>query len=137
MHMRGEPETMNTHAVYDDVPKQVTAELLARIETAVAAGIRPEQIAIDPGLGFAKHAPHSVAVLRGLPDLVRLGYPVLVGASRKSFIGAIAQEPDASRRLGGSLAAELFAVLHGASILRVHDVRETVQALRVWQALTE
>jgi dihydropteroate synthase len=97
--------------------------------------VRPERIVIDPGIGFAKRAEHSQAVLRGLPALAALGYPVLVGVSRKSFIGAMSGEPDPDRRLGGSLAAGLFAVLRGASILRVHDVRETFQALNLWQAL--
>jgi dihydropteroate synthase len=135
MHMRGEFATMYAQARYDDVAAEVRAELLLRIEAGIRAGIRPEQIAIDPGIGFAKQAAHSLAALRGLPALVSLGFPVLVGASRKSFIGAVAREPDAGRRLGGSLAAALFAVSRGASILRVHDVRETVQALSVWQTL--
>ncbi|MGD0103480.1 MAG: dihydropteroate synthase [Rhodopila sp.] len=137
MHMRGTPATMNAQAVYRDVVAEVRAELSRRVEAAVQAGVRPEQIAVDPGIGFAKQAAHSNAVLRGLPEIVSLGYPVLVGVSRKSFIGAISNEPNADRRLGGSLAAALFAVLRGASILRVHDVRETVQALRVWQTLFE
>ena len=80
-------------------------------------------------------APAPLAMLRGLHDLASLGYPILVGVSRKSFIGTVSQEPQASRRLGGSLAAALFAVMRGASILRVHDVRDTVQALRVWLTL--
>ena len=135
MHMRGIPATMATQAVYGDAVAEVRAELALRIEAAIQAGVRPAQIAIDPGIGFAKRSAHSQAVLRGLPELVSLGYPVLVGLSRKSFIGALTEEPEADRRLGGSLAAGLFAVLRGASILRVHDVRETVQALRVWQTL--
>jgi dihydropteroate synthase len=135
MHMRGTPATMNSRAVYQDVITEVRDELVRHIQAALSAGIRPEQIAIDPGIGFAKLAPHSLAVLRRLPDFLGLGYPVLVGVSRKSFIGGICNEPDPSRRLGGSLAAALFAAQRGASILRVHDVRETVQALRVWQIL--
>lgn len=137
MHMRGTPATMNIHADYKDVVAEVRTELLLRAQAAGRAGIRPEQIAIDPGIGFAKRSEHSQAVLRGIPELANLGFPVLVGVSRKSFIGAISQEPEASRRLGGSLAAGLFAVLRGASILRVHDVRETVQAFRVWYKLFE
>ncbi len=109
-------------AVYDDVVAEVRAELSLRVEAAVQAGVRPEQIVIDPGIGFAKRATQSRAVLQGLPDLTSLGYPVLVGISRKSIIGAVAEEPETGRRLGGSLAAGLFAVLRGASILRVHDV---------------
>jgi len=135
MHMRGVPATMATQAVYGNAVAEVRAELAQRIAAAVQAGVGPAQIAIDPGIGFAKRSAHSQAVLRGLPELVSLGYPVLVGLSRKSFIGAMTEEPEADRRLGGSLAAGLFAVFRGASILRVHDVRETVQALRVWQTL--
>ncbi len=137
MHMRGEPATMYARATYRDVIAEVRAELLMRIEAAVQAGVRPQQIAIDPGVGFAKQAEHSVAVLQGLPALVGLGYPVLVGVSRKSFIGSISREQDAVRRLAGSLAAGLFAVERGAAILRVHDVGQTVQALRVWYALSD
>jgi dihydropteroate synthase len=123
--------------VYRDVVAEVRTELSARVEAAVQAGVRVEQIAIDPGIGFAKQGTHSLAVLRGLPDLVSLGYPVLVGVSRKSFIGTVSREPQADRRLGGSLAAALFAWMRGASILRVHDVRETVQAFGVWLTLFE
>jgi dihydropteroate synthase len=137
MHMRGTSETMYAEAIYADVVAEVRTELLSRVKAAIQAGVRPEQIAIDPGIGFAKRAPHSLAVLQGLPDLAVLGYPVVVGVSRKSFIGAASQQPEADQRLGGSLAAGLFAVLRGASILRVHDVRETVQALRVWRRLFE
>jgi dihydropteroate synthase len=127
MHSRGEAATMDSRAVYRDVVAEVRAELSMQIEAAIRAGIRPEQIALDPGIGFAKRAAHSLAALRGLPDLGGLGYPILVGASRKSFIGRLSQESRADHRLGGSLAAGLFAVLRGASILRVHDVPETVQ----------
>ena len=135
MHMRGTPETMNTHADYTDVVAEVRAELAARIDAALRAGIRSEQIAVDPGIGFAKRPAQSRTLLRELPALASLGYPLLVGLSRKSVIGALTEEPQAARRLGGSLAAGLFAVRQGASILRVHDVRETAQALRVWAAL--
>jgi dihydropteroate synthase len=135
MHMRGTPATMSAQAVYQNVVEEVRAELADRVQAARAAGIRPEQIAIDPGIGFAKHAEHSCAILRGLSGLTGLGYPLLVGVSRKSFIGALSREPVAGRRLGGSLAAGLFAVSRGASILRVHDIIETIQALSVWQIL--
>jgi dihydropteroate synthase len=137
MHMRGTPATMSAHAIYRDVVAEVRAELAERIQVALRAGVRRGRIAIDPGIGFAKHADQSQAMLRGLPGLASLGYPLLVGVSRKAFIGRLSGETRADRRLGGSLAAGLFAVLRGASILRVHDVRETVQALRVWQTLFE
>jgi dihydropteroate synthase len=136
MHMRGTPATMNAEARYTDVAGEVVAELAARIAAAEAAGIARARIAIDPGIGFAKLAPHSVELLRRLWELTVLGCPILVGVSRKSFLGRIGNEPDPSRRLPASLAAALFAFDHGASILRVHDVAETVQALRVWQALS-
>ncbi|HLB97936.1 MAG TPA: dihydropteroate synthase, partial [Acetobacteraceae bacterium] len=136
MHMRGDFATMYAQAVYTDVPRQVREELAARIAAAQAAGIRRAQIAIDPGIGFAKTAPQSAAMLRGLTTLHDLGCPILIGVSRKSFIGALADAPDAARRLPGSLAAALFAITQGAAILRVHDVPETIQALRIWQSLT-
>ena len=135
MHMRGTPATMNALAHYDDVVAEVRAELSQRIDTALQAGIEPELIAIDPGIGFAKTADQSVALLRGLPALATLGFPILVGVSRKRFVGTLSGESEAGRRLGGSLAAGLFAVACGASILRTHDVRETVQAIRMWRSL--
>lgn len=135
MHMRGTPDTMNARAVYADVAAEVRDELAARIAAAERAGIAREAIAIDPGIGFAKLAPHSLEMLRRLPELTALGRPVLVGVSRKSFLGRIGGETDPRRRLPGSLAAGLFAVGRGARILRVHDVAETVQALLVWSAL--
>ena len=137
MHMRGTPATMNALASYDDVVPAVRAELLARVDSAIGAGIARQNIAIDPGIGFAKLGEHSLAILRGMPAFASLGYPVLIGVSRKSFIGAITGEPRADRRLGGSLATAVFAALRGATIFRVHDVRETVQAFRVWQTLFE
>lgn len=135
MHMRGTPVTMNAEARYTDIAAEVTAELSTRIEAACRAGIARESIAIDPGIGFAKLAPDSLELLRRLPELRVLGCPILVGVSRKSFIGRIAGEPDPRRRVAASLAAGLFALRQGAHILRVHDVTATVQALRVWQAL--
>jgi dihydropteroate synthase len=135
MHMRGEFATMYARAQYDDVGGEVRDELAIHVQAAIRAGVRREQIAVDPGIGFAKQADHSLAALRGLPALAELGHPIVVGVSRKSFIGAVAHEPDAGRRLGGSVAAGLFALLRGASILRVHDVRETVQAISVWNTL--
>ncbi len=135
MHMRGTPATMRDRAVYDDIGAEVTAELSASVALALRAGIRREAIVLDPGIGFAKTAAQSMAVLRALPRLSELGFPLMAGVSRKSFIGAVANEPDATRRLPGSLAAGLFALSQGAMILRVHDVAETVQAIRVWHAL--
>jgi dihydropteroate synthase len=136
MHMRGDFATMYAQAVYTDVPHEVREELAARIAAAQAAGIHRTQIAIDPGIGFAKTAPQSAAMLQGLATLRDLGCPILIGVSRKSFIAALTDAPDAARRLPGSLAAALFAITQGAAILRVHDVPETIQALRIWQSLT-
>jgi dihydropteroate synthase len=136
MHMRGDPATMNARAVYTDVAREVVEELASRIEAAERAGIARDAIAIDPGIGFAKLAPHSVELLRRLPELAVLRCPILVGVSRKSFIGRLGGDADPQLRLPGSLAASLFAVSRGAAILRVHDVAETIQALRVWQALS-
>jgi dihydropteroate synthase len=135
MHMRGEPATMHTYASYYDVAAEVVTELAERIDWALQAGLRREQIAIDPGIGFAKQPAHSVELLRRLPELARLGFPILVGVSRKGFIGRITGVEEPRERLAGSLAAGLFAVAHGASILRVHNVSETVQALHVWHVL--
>ncbi|MGC8470327.1 MAG: dihydropteroate synthase [Acetobacteraceae bacterium] len=139
MHMRGTPATMASLAHYDDVVAEVREELAARLAVCRAAGLRMEAIALDPGIGFAKTRSQNAALLRGLPALAALGYPLLVGLSRKSLIGALAgtggEEPPPGARLPGSLAGALFALSRGARILRVHDVAETVQAVRVWGAL--
>ncbi len=135
MHMRGTPTTMSAHATYSDVVTEVTRELTARIASANAAGIETAAIAIDPGFGFAKHPAQSFALLRGLASLTALGFPVVAGVSRKGFIRAASHEDDPACALPGSLAAGLFAVTAGAAILRVHDVKATIQALRVWRAI--
>ena len=135
MHMRGDPADMYAHAKYDDVVQDVRCELVERIAAAERAGVAHEQIAIDPGIGFAKKPAQSMELLRRLPELASLGYPILVGVSRKSFMASVTGEVDPRRRLPGSLAAGLFALSRGAAILRVHDVAETVQAIRVWRAL--
>ena len=137
MHMRGTPATMSAQAVYNDVVADVLAELAATRDAALAAGIAPAAIAIDPGFGFAKRGAQNVALLRALPSFRALGHPVLAGVSRKRFIGELAGEPDPARRDPGSIAAALFAAGRGAAIIRVHDVPGTVQALRVWQALAD
>jgi dihydropteroate synthase len=134
MHMRGTPATMNALAHYHDVVAEVRAELGRRMDAALRSGIRQEDIVIDSGIGFAKTGEQSLILLRHLRHLASPDVPILVGVSRKRFIGTLSQEPEAVRRLGGSLAAGLFALSRGAAILRVHDVRETVQAVRVWAA---
>jgi dihydropteroate synthase len=137
MHMRGTPQTMASLAQYDNVVTDIIRELSARIAAAEQAGIARENIIIDPGIGFAKTAAQNIEILRRLDEFSVLGLPIMVGLSRKSFIGSIAGEPDPQRRAPGSIAAALFALERGASLLRVHDVAETVQAVRVWTALRE
>jgi dihydropteroate synthase len=135
MHMRGTPATMNSLASYGDVGAEVAAELAERLALAEAAGVAREQIMLDPGIGFAKNAEQNVALLRNLAPLRALGRPLLIGVSRKRFIGALSGVPHPKDRLGGSLAAGLFAVSQGARVLRVHDVAATAAAIRVWSAL--
>lgn len=138
MHMQGEPRTMQDDPRYDDVVAEVSAFLAERAKAAIAAGVKTEAITLDPGVGFGKTPDHNLALIRATGEIARLGYPVLVGASRKRFIRSI--DPTAietDERLGGSIAVALAAAQRGASVLRVHDVRETVQALTVWAAITE
>jgi len=134
MHMQGEPATMQQHVDYTDVVGEVKAFLAERAAACERAGIAPERIALDPGFGFGKTVAHNLALLRWLDDLVALGYPVLVGLSRKSTIGALTGR-EVGERLAGSVAAAVIAVERGAAIVRVHDVRETVDALNVWRAV--
>ncbi len=135
MHMRHNPATMTALAHYEDVVLEVATELAARVAAAEAAGIARERIAIDPGVGFAKTPGHNMQLLPHLSVLLSMGLPLVAGVSRKRFIGVLSGEKAAGRRGAGSIAAGLHAVLHGASMLRVHDVAETVQAVRVWRAL--
>lgn len=119
-----------------EVLAAVTTFLAARIERSLAAGVARSAIAIDPGLGFVGGAPEAnLPLIAGIPALAALGHPVVIGASRKRFVGTISDEPEPARRLGGSLALALAAAERGAAILRVHDVRETVQALKAQAAL--
>ena len=136
MHMRGTPADMYAQARYQDIAAEVVRELADRIVAAERAGVAHDAIVIDPGIGFAKTAEQSVELLRRLPELAVLYRPILVGVSRKSFIGAVTGEADPGQRLPGSLAGGLFALSRGASILRVHDVAATIQAIKIWQALT-
>jgi len=136
MHMRGEPRTMQSAPAYDDVVAEVCGFLIERAEAAVAAGVAPERIWLDPGIGFGKTGQHSLTLLGHLDRIVALGFPVLLGASRKSFLGKIDRKAtDATDRLGGSLAAALAGAAAGVAAVRVHDVRETVQALAVVAAI--
>ena len=136
MHMQGEPRTMQAAPRYDDVVAEVAAFLIERADAAIAAGVARERIWLDPGIGFGKTMAHNLALIAHLDRLVALGFPVLFGASRKSFLGRIdAKAAAADDRLGGSLAAALAAARAGVAAVRVHDVRETVQALSVEAAV--
>jgi dihydropteroate synthase len=135
MHMLGDPGTMQKDPRYDDVVREVGGYLLAQATTLEAAGVARERIAIDPGIGFGKTTAHNLELLRRLPEIVELGFPVVVGASRKRFIGELTHVDEAGERLGGSLAAALDAAGRGANVLRVHDVGATVQALAMQAAL--
>jgi dihydropteroate synthase len=138
MHMQGEPGTMQVEPRYDDVVAEVAAYLAARAEAAMAAGVAREKIWLDPGVGFGKHMiRHNLPLLAGLERIVGLGFPVLLGVSRKSFIGRLDGAASADQRLGGSIAGALWGAAAGVAAVRVHDVRETVQALRVWQAIAQ
>lgn len=136
MHMQGAPQNMQDRPAYQDVVGEVEGFLLERSERAIAAGVHPERIWIDPGIGFGKSLEHNLALLRALPRLASHGYRVLLGASRKRFIAAIdAEAKDVANRLGGSLAVALEGARSGVAAVRVHDVLETAQALRVEQAI--
>jgi dihydropteroate synthase len=137
MHMRGTPQDMQSYAQYQNVAQEVGDELGARITACRAAGIAAENICIDPGIGFAKTTTHNIALLQNLNDLQKLGKPILIGVSRKRFIGEITGADNPKDRAAGSLAAALFAVQQGANIIRTHEVAETVQTLKVWQALAQ
>jgi dihydropteroate synthase len=134
MHMQCNPENMQFEPHYRDVMSEVMTFLRMRIATVQAAGIAQERIVIDPGFGFGKTLAHNIALLRGLGVFTALGVPLLAGLSRKSMLGAITGQP-VEQRLAASVAAAMLAVKHGASIVRAHDVRATVDALKVWQAV--
>ena len=136
MHMKGEPQTMQQAPAYDDVVSEVDEFLLERVEALVDAGVSKSRIVVDPGIGFGKDTRHNLLLLEALDELVGLGQPILVGVSRKSLIGELTGQP-ADRRLAGSLAAALASVARGARIVRVHDVAETCDALKVWQAIDQ
>jgi dihydropteroate synthase len=139
MHWRGHSRTMRELAKYDDVVAEVRAELLDRVAAAVAAGVDPELLILDPGIGFAKTAEHNWALSAHLHELVALGHPVLFGASRKSYLGRLLAGPDGDLRPVGdreaaTIATSVLAVADGAWGVRVHDVRATADALAVWRA---
>jgi len=133
MHMQGEPRTMQAAPHYDDVVAEVAAFLADRALALRERGVAPTRIVLDPGIGFGKTPQHNFELLRRQEDLIRLGYPLLAGWSRKSSLGTLTGRP-AGERLAASVAAALAAVQRGARIVRVHDVAATVDALRVWGA---
>lgn len=137
MHMQGDPRTMQADPRYEDVVGEVCAFLLARADAAMAAGVAREKIRLDPGIGFGKRPEHNLALIARLDEVAALGFPVLLGVSRKRFIAALDPVAGAALdgRLAGSLAAALAGVERGADVLRVHDVAETVQALKIWGAI--
>lgn len=136
MHMRGLPETMQDNPKYQDVVGEVARYLKTRSEACVAAGIAPQRITLDPGFGFGKTLQHNIALMRHLPELMaETGFPLLIGVSRKRMVGELTGETDAAARVHGSVAAALASVARGAQIVRVHDVKATADALKVWEAL--
>jgi dihydropteroate synthase len=135
MHMKGEPKTMQEAPTYDDVVSEVRGYLSERVEAAEFAGIEAERIAIDPGIGFGKELEDNLAVMRGVGALLELGRPVLVGPSRKRFIGSLLGELPPEERVEGTAGAVAWLVTRGAHIVRVHDVREMVRVVRVVDAI--
>ena len=135
MHHQGTPETMQADPRYDDVLLDVYDWLAERLAAALALGIPRDRIALDPGIGFGKTVQHNLALLRGLSLFHGLGCPVLLGASRKRFIGSIGGGAEAQARMPGSVAVALAGVAQGVQMIRVHDVAETRQALLLWQAI--
>jgi dihydropteroate synthase len=137
MHHQGTPGTMQERPSYGDVLLEVYDWLEARIAAAEAGGIARSRIIVDPGIGFGKTVRHNLALLNGLSLFHGLGCPILLGASRKRLIGALSNEAPVGERLGGSIALAITGAAQGAQILRVHDVPETLQALRIWRGLRD
>ncbi|HEY8666902.1 MAG TPA: dihydropteroate synthase, partial [Tepidisphaeraceae bacterium] len=135
MHMQGNPKTMQVGPVYQDVAAEVALFLHERIEAAVAAGIHLDRILVDPGIGFGKALRHNLELLRHLSKIEALGRPMVVGVSRKKFIGTITNEPEPAGRIFGSAAAVAWSVANGANIVRVHDVGPMLQVVKVIRAI--
>jgi dihydropteroate synthase len=131
MHMLGEPRTMQEAPRYDDVTDQVKAFLEERLAFAVAAGIAEDRVMLDPGIGFGKTAAHNLELLRRLDELVAIGRPIVIGTSRKSFLGRITGRDDPAQRLPGTIATNVIAYERGARVFRVHDVAPVYDALLV------
>jgi dihydropteroate synthase len=135
MHIRGTPKTMQQLTDYDDLIGEILAFLRQRVDAAIAAGIPLNQIAIDPGIGFAKTYPQNLEILRRLPEFQTLHCPILVGPSRKSFIGHILNQPNPQERIWGTAAACCAAIAGSADILRIHDVKQMRDVCRVADAM--
>ena len=135
MHMQGEPKTMQEEPHYTDVVREVRDFLAERAEYAFAAGVRPENVIVDPGIGFGKNLEHNLTLLQNLDAVVDLGFPVLIGASRKRFLGNITGVQEAKERIFGTVAATVLAYEKGATFFRVHDVRANREALAVARAV--
>ncbi|WP_434633073.1 dihydropteroate synthase [Chromobacterium sp. CV08] len=138
MHKQGNPDTMQDRPAYDDVVAEVADYLKRRVQLCLDAGIVRERLLVDPGFGFGKTLEHNLALLKRLDEIERVaGAPQLVGLSRKSMLGALTGEDEPAQRLGASVAAALESARRGASVIRVHDVKATRQALQLWQALRD
>jgi dihydropteroate synthase len=136
MHMQGRPATMQDRPVYGDVVAEVLAFLKSRVDAARSVGVLEEKILLDPGIGFGKTLEHNLTLLRRQSELLSLGRPLVIGTSRKKFIGTITGVEEPARRLSGSLAATAWAVANGAGIVRVHDVEANVQVVRMIEAIS-
>jgi dihydropteroate synthase len=137
MHMKGSPETMQSSPSYDDVVDEVKCFLEERIQKTIDAGVLPQHLLVDPGFGFGKLLKHNLTLLRNLRSLEALGCPILVGISRKAMIGEILNGASTDKRIFGSVGAAVIAAMNGAAILRVHDVKQTADALAVLRAMAQ
>lgn len=135
MHMRGEPTTMNNLDQYEDVTTDVIRELSQRVQDALDAGVKAENIIIDPGFGFAKNAQQNLQLLNEFYKLTDMGYPILSALSRKRFIGSVLDAADPQQRAVGSATAHLLSIQQGACMVRAHDVKATADAIKIWQAM--
>lgn len=135
MHMRGEPDTMNNLANYRDIVAEVKQELLQKIEMAIQAGVKKQHIIADIGFGFAKNSQHNIELLKHFAQFTDMGFPLLSGLSRKRFIGEILDVTQADERVIGSVVGHLFSIQQGANIVRVHDVKATAEAIKIWKAI--
>ena len=135
MHSKGTPQNMQINPTYKDVIKEISSSLKGSIKLALKSGVKKDRIIIDPGIGFGKTVGHNIEILRRLNEFMALGYPICVGTSRKSFIGKVLGSDDPGDRLAGTMATCAISIMNGASILRVHDVKEAVQVARITDSI--